>query len=210
MVIVDTRVRIVRLIVDNDESDAVTADLTVSLSSRSSVVLVCIRLLNAKRILKSSYRDAVSVIQILCVWIFVFVVCEEHGIALSAISRLWQGFQDDGNVSKCYNKGRPRVTTPNEDRYIWQLLPKETDGAQHHTCLVRSLQLLVRQFQGRTCTDARFSLQSDSRRTLIWRAPGTHYHQENTIERNHYGGAGWLFWGGIILVVPELTCMLRV
>ena len=37
---------------------------------------------------------------------------------------------------------------------IWQLLPKETDGAQHQTCLVSSLQLPVRQFQGRPCTDA--------------------------------------------------------
>ncbi|GFW03961.1 transposable element Tcb2 transposase [Trichonephila clavipes] len=45
----------------------------------------------------------------------------------------------------------------------------------------------------------RFSLQSNSRRTLIWRAPGTRYHQENTIERHRYGGAGWLVWGGIIL-----------
>ncbi|GFS94286.1 DDE_3 domain-containing protein [Trichonephila clavipes] len=44
-----------------------------------------------------------------------------------------------------------------------------------------------------------FSLQSDSRRTLIWRAPGTRYHQVNTIERHRYGGAGWLVWGGIIL-----------
>ncbi|GFW09852.1 transposable element Tcb1 transposase [Trichonephila clavipes] len=30
--------------------------------------------------------------------------------------------------------------------------------------------------------ESRFSLQSDSRQTLIWRAPGTRYHQENTIE----------------------------
>ncbi|GFV64893.1 HTH_Tnp_Tc3_2 domain-containing protein [Trichonephila clavipes] len=37
--------------------------------------------------------------------------------------------------------------------------------------------------------ESRFSLQSDSHRTLIWRAPGTHYHQENTIERHRYGGA---------------------
>ncbi|GFV50850.1 transposable element Tcb1 transposase [Trichonephila clavipes] len=44
-----------------------------------------------------------------------------------------------------------------------------------------------------------FSLQSDSRRTLIWRARGTRCHQENTIERHRYGGAGWLIWGGIIL-----------
>ncbi|GFU14422.1 uncharacterized protein TNCV_328861 [Trichonephila clavipes] len=72
----------------------------------------------------------------------------------SVISRLWQRFQDYGNVSRCYSTGRPRVTTPNEDRYIWQLLPKETDGAQHQTCLVSSLQLPVRQFHGRPRTDA--------------------------------------------------------
>ncbi|GFX70953.1 transposable element Tcb2 transposase [Trichonephila clavipes] len=47
--------------------------------------------------------------------------------------------------------------------------------------------------------ESRFSSQSDSHRTLIWRAPGTRYHQENTIERHCYGGAGSLIWGGIIL-----------
>ncbi|GFX71729.1 uncharacterized protein TNCV_4131751 [Trichonephila clavipes] len=46
-------------------------------------------------------------------------VSEEFGIAQSDISRLWQRFQDDGNVSRCYSTGRPRVTTPNEDRYIF-------------------------------------------------------------------------------------------
>ncbi|GFW38290.1 transposable element Tc3 transposase [Trichonephila clavipes] len=71
---------------------------------------------------------------------------------------------------------------------IWQLMPRETDGAQHQICLVTSLQL-----------QSRFSLQSDSRRILIWRVPGTRYHPENTIERHRYGGAGWLVWGGIIL-----------
>ncbi|GFW92412.1 uncharacterized protein TNCV_4920411 [Trichonephila clavipes] len=37
-----------------------------------------------------------------------------------------------------------------------------------------------------------FSLQSDSRWILIWRAPGTRYHEENTIERHRYSNAGWL------------------
>ncbi|GFX52521.1 HTH_Tnp_Tc3_2 domain-containing protein [Trichonephila clavipes] len=106
-------------------------------------------------------------------------VSEELGITQMVISRLWQRFQDDGNVSRCYSTGHPRVTTPNEDQYIWQLLPKETDGAQHQTCLV--------------------SLQSNSRQTLIWIAPGTRYHQENTVERHRYGGAEWLVWGGINL-----------
>ncbi|GFY33582.1 transposable element Tc1 transposase [Trichonephila clavipes] len=43
---------------------------------------------------------------------------KELGIAQSVISRLWQRFQDDGNVSRCYSTGRPRVTTPHEDRYL--------------------------------------------------------------------------------------------
>ncbi|GFY00909.1 transposable element Tc3 transposase [Trichonephila clavipes] len=47
--------------------------------------------------------------------------------------------------------------------------------------------------------ESRFSLQSDSRRTLIRSVPGTRYHQENTTERHRFGGAGWLVWGGIIL-----------
>ncbi|GFX33601.1 transposable element Tcb1 transposase [Trichonephila clavipes] len=37
--------------------------------------------------------------------------------------------------------------------------------------------------------ESRFSLQSYSRRTLIWRATGTRYHQENTIVRHRYCGA---------------------
>ncbi|GFV48593.1 transposable element Tcb1 transposase [Trichonephila clavipes] len=43
-------------------------------------------------------------------------VSEELGIAQRVISRLWQHFQDDSNVCRCYSTGRPRVSTPNEDR----------------------------------------------------------------------------------------------
>ncbi|GFV68529.1 transposable element Tcb1 transposase [Trichonephila clavipes] len=43
-------------------------------------------------------------------------IFEELEIAQSVISRLWQRFQDDGNVSRCYSTGRPRVTTLNEER----------------------------------------------------------------------------------------------
>ncbi|GFV07081.1 uncharacterized protein TNCV_4687551 [Trichonephila clavipes] len=46
-------------------------------------------------------------------------VSEELAIAQSVISGLRQRFQDDGNVSRCYSTGRPQVTTPNEDRYIY-------------------------------------------------------------------------------------------
>ncbi|GBL99916.1 hypothetical protein AVEN_19417-1 [Araneus ventricosus] len=80
-------------------------------------------------------------------------VSEELGIAQSVISRLWQRFQDDGNVSRCYSTGRPELQRRMRT-CIWQLLLEETDGGQHETCLVSSLQLPVRQFQGRLCTDA--------------------------------------------------------
>ncbi|GFV12047.1 uncharacterized protein TNCV_669781 [Trichonephila clavipes] len=46
-------------------------------------------------------------------------VSQELGISQSVISRLWQRFQDDSNVRRCYSTGRPRDTTPNEDRYIF-------------------------------------------------------------------------------------------
>ncbi|GFT53306.1 transposable element Tcb1 transposase [Trichonephila clavipes] len=45
-------------------------------------------------------------------------VSEKLEIAQSVISRLWQRFQGDGNVSRCYSTGLPRDTTPNEDRYL--------------------------------------------------------------------------------------------
>ncbi|GFU67706.1 uncharacterized protein TNCV_4327601 [Trichonephila clavipes] len=79
-------------------------------------------------------------------------VSEELGIAHSVISRLLQRFQDNGNVSRCYSTCFPEIQR-RMGTDIWQLLPKETDGAQHQTCLVSSLQLSVRQFQGRPCTD---------------------------------------------------------
>ncbi|GBM35827.1 Transposable element Tc3 transposase [Araneus ventricosus] len=47
--------------------------------------------------------------------------------------------------------------------------------------------------------ESRFSLQSDSRRYLIWREPGTRYHPSNIGERDAYGGGSVCVWGGISL-----------
>ncbi|GFS51030.1 HTH_Tnp_Tc3_2 domain-containing protein [Trichonephila clavipes] len=178
-------------------------------------------------------------------------VSEELGIAQSVISRLWKRFQDDGNVNRCYSTGLPRVTTPNEDRYIYLTVTAKRNRrsttsdlssrqlssatgttvsrqtvyrrlghiglyahrpvrcvpltATHcHLRLTSSREHALCTTQQWSCVmfsdESRFSLQSDSRRALIWRAPGTRYHQENTIERHRYGGAGWLAWKEIILV----------
>ncbi|GFW26800.1 HTH_Tnp_Tc3_2 domain-containing protein [Trichonephila clavipes] len=61
-------------------------------------------------------------------------VSEELGIAQSVISRLWQRFQDDGNVSRCYSTGRPRVTMPNEDRYLAVTAKKKGSTASDLSC----------------------------------------------------------------------------
>ncbi|GFT43487.1 uncharacterized protein TNCV_815321 [Trichonephila clavipes] len=82
-------------------------------------------------------------------------VSKELGIVQSVVSRLWQRFQDDSNVSRRYRTDDPELQhRMRTGKKIWQLLPKETDGAQHQTCLVSSLQLPVREFQGRPCTYA--------------------------------------------------------
>ncbi|GFV09672.1 HTH_Tnp_Tc3_2 domain-containing protein [Trichonephila clavipes] len=159
-------------------------------------------------------------------------VSEELGITHSVISRLWERLQDDGNVSRCYSTGRPRLTPPNEDRYIYLAVTAKRNRKSTASDLSRQLssatgttvsrQTVYKRLghiglyarrpvrcvpltaihcrlqltwsrehalwtqQQWSCVmfsdESRFSLQADSRRTLIWRAPGTCYHQENTIE----------------------------
>ncbi|KFM58076.1 Transposable element Tcb1 transposase, partial [Stegodyphus mimosarum] len=159
--------------------------------------------------------------------------------------KLWQRFQDD--LSRRYSTGRPRVTTPNEDRYFLAVTAKRsrpstasdlsrqlssaTTTISRQTVYRRLRQIGLYARRPVRCVpltathcrlrlawsrehalwtpqqwacvmfsdESRFSLQSDSHRTLIWRAPGTRYHLENIIERHRYGGAGVLVSGGIIL-----------
>ncbi|GBO45847.1 Transposable element Tcb2 transposase [Araneus ventricosus] len=120
-------------------------------------------------------------------------VSEELGIAQSVISRLWQRFQEQTVYRRLGHIGlyarRPVRCVPLSATHCRLRLAWSREHAlwtpQQRSCVMFS-------------DESRFSLQSDSRRTFIWRAPGTRYHQENTIERHRYGGAGWLVWGGII------------
>ncbi|GFX18549.1 HTH_Tnp_Tc3_2 domain-containing protein [Trichonephila clavipes] len=162
-------------------------------------------------------------------------------------------------MSRCYSTGLPRVTTPNEDQYIYLAVTAKRNRRRTASYLSRQLSsatgtTVLKQTVGRrlghiglyarrlvrcvplTAThchlrltwsrehafwtpqqwfcvmfsdEFRFSLQSDARRTLIWRTAGTSYLQENTIDRHRYGGAGWLVWGGIILD-SRTDCMFRV
>ncbi|GBL89041.1 hypothetical protein AVEN_255186-1 [Araneus ventricosus] len=46
--------------------------------------------------------------------------------------------------------------------------------------------------------ESRFTLNSDSRRTFIWREPGTRYLPSNVREIGHYGGGGLMVWAGML------------
>ncbi|GFU74820.1 transposable element Tcb1 transposase [Trichonephila clavipes] len=88
------------------------------------------------------------------------------------IPRLWQRFQDDGNESRCYSIACPRVTTPNEDRYL------AVTAKRNRRSTVSDL----------SCQLSSATESADSR-----------YQQGNTIERQRLGLAGWFVWGRIIL-----------
>ncbi|GFU18171.1 hypothetical protein TNCV_2033291 [Trichonephila clavipes] len=45
-------------------------------------------------------------------------VAAEFGIAHSIVSRLWRQFQTTGTAIRAFSSGRPRGTTPADDRYI--------------------------------------------------------------------------------------------
>ncbi|GFW12713.1 transposable element Tcb1 transposase [Trichonephila clavipes] len=95
-------------------------------------------------------------------------VAAEFGIAHSIVSRLWRQFQTTGTAIRWFSSGRPRGTTPADDRYI----------------------VLHRRRH-----ESRFSLSSDSHRILIWRERGSRNHPSNINERDRYGGRGVLVWG---------------
>ncbi|KFM59549.1 Transposable element Tcb1 transposase, partial [Stegodyphus mimosarum] len=115
-------------------------------------------------------------------------VSDELGIPQSVISRLWQRFHNDGNIG-LYAR-RPVRCVPLTATHCRLRL-----GWSREHALWTSQQWACVMFSD----ESRFSLQSDSRRTFIWRAPGTRYQQENITDQHRYGGAGVLVWGGLIL-----------
>ncbi|GFV39934.1 transposable element Tcb1 transposase [Trichonephila clavipes] len=134
-------------------------------------------------------------------------VAAEFGIAHSIVSRLWRQFQTTGTAIRGFSSGRPRGTTPADDRYI--VLQARRNRRQTAEEIARhTTQATGRPISQKTarwwsvCTtpyESRFSLSSDSHRILIWRERGSRNHPSNIIERDRYGGRGVLVWGGIML-----------
>ncbi|GFV59092.1 transposable element Tcb1 transposase [Trichonephila clavipes] len=102
---------------------------------------------------------------------------EELGITQSVISRLWQRFQDDGNLPVRQFQGRP-VYRRLGHIGLYARRPVRCVQLTATHCRLRlnwSREHVSWTPQLWSCfmfsDDSRFSLQSDSRRTLIWRAP---------------------------------------
>ncbi|GFX44346.1 transposable element Tcb2 transposase [Trichonephila clavipes] len=135
-------------------------------------------------------------------------VAEEFGIAHSIVSRLWRQFQTTGTAIREFSSGRPRGTTPSDDRYI--VLQARRNRRQTAGEIARHTTQATRRPWPEDCTvvvclhdarydESRFSWSSDSHRILIRRERGSRNHPSNIIERDRYGGRGVLVWGGIML-----------
>ncbi|GFS60039.1 transposable element Tcb2 transposase [Trichonephila clavipes] len=116
-----------------------------------------------------------------------------------------------GTAIRGFSSGRPRGTTPADDRYIVlqaRRNMRQTAGeiARHRRLDDRYRVLpwpedctVVVCLHDALYDESRFSLSSDSHRILIWRERGSRNHPSNIIERDRYGGRGVLVWGGIML-----------
>ncbi|GFT30049.1 transposable element Tcb2 transposase [Trichonephila clavipes] len=132
-------------------------------------------------------------------------VAAEFGIAHSIVSRLWRQFQTTGTAIRGFSSGRPRGTTPADDRYIVlqaRRNRRQTAGEiARHTTQVTGRPIsrftVARRLHGGD--ESRFSLSSDSHRILIWRERGSRNHPSNIIERDRYGGRDVLVWEGIMI-----------
>ncbi|GFV39964.1 transposable element Tc3 transposase [Trichonephila clavipes] len=106
-------------------------------------------------------------------------------VSRSVVQRLWDQYQSEDSVSRRPVPGRPRATTPAEDRF--QLFRHE--GEEPLLC--------------RSSLQTTFKHQEEEspqlRCKIVFTMQRTRYHQSNTVERHSYRGGGILVWAGISL-----------
>ncbi|GFW85188.1 transposable element Tc3 transposase [Trichonephila clavipes] len=121
-------------------------------------------------------------------------VARRLNVSRSVVQRLWDQYQSEDSVSRRPVPGRPRATTPAEDRFL------ALSARRRRTTTVPQLVADHFQASGRriSATTVRNRLHNAGR-LLIWREQRTRYHQSNTVERHSYRGGGILVWAGISL-----------
>ncbi|GFT29794.1 transposable element Tcb2 transposase [Trichonephila clavipes] len=126
-------------------------------------------------------------------------------MCLVATQRLWDQYQSEDSVSRRPVPGRPRATTPAEDRFLALSARRRRTTtvpqlvADHFQASGRRISATTVRNRLHNADESRFTMESDSGRLLIWREQCTRYHQSNTVERHSYRGGGILVWAGISL-----------
>ncbi|GFV85182.1 uncharacterized protein TNCV_4172351 [Trichonephila clavipes] len=145
-----------------------------------------------------------------------------HTLSRSVNQRLWEQYQSEDSVSRRPVPGRPRATTPAEDRFLALSATKE----KNHYCAAARCRPLssirkknLRYYGAKSSSTMQVYMQEDqlcafpstddsegtayagqeNMASTIWREQRTRYHQSNTVERHSYRGGGILVWAGISL-----------
>ncbi|GFV56222.1 transposable element Tcb1 transposase [Trichonephila clavipes] len=123
-------------------------------------------------------------------------VAAEFGIAHIIVSRLWRQFQTTGTAIRKFSSGRPRGTTPADDRRLQggglfarrpvRCVPLTAAHRRRRSLWYREQRNWRDNEWGRVLftDESRFSLSSDSHRILIWRERGSRNHPSNIIDRD--------------------------
>ncbi|GFV13834.1 transposable element Tcb2 transposase [Trichonephila clavipes] len=96
-------------------------------------------------------------------------------VSRSVVHRLWNKYQTESSVSRRH--------VPDHSVTSGRRISASTVQSRVHNSSLY----------------ARFTLESDSGRLLIWRERSTRDHQSNTVERHSYRGGGIMVWAGISL-----------
>ncbi|GFV21457.1 uncharacterized protein TNCV_3180461 [Trichonephila clavipes] len=122
-------------------------------------------------------------------------------VSRSVVQRLWDQYQSEDSVSRRPVPGRPRATTPAEDRFL-ALRHEGEEPLQSRSSLQTTFSIRkknLRYYGAKSSSTMQVCMQEDQLRLLIWWEQRTRYHQSNTVERHSYRGGGILVWAGISL-----------
>ncbi|GFX94522.1 transposable element Tcb2 transposase [Trichonephila clavipes] len=144
-------------------------------------------------------------------------VADSVGVARSVVARLWNRFQETGNVrrrpgaaAKTVALGhRTKGVQPNSTYRLHEggfyarrpmvcipLTPRHRVARRRWAAEHRDWE--QHDWSQVLFTDeSRFSLERDTRHVLVWRDRGTRNNPAFVRERSQYRRAGWMVWGGI-------------
>ncbi|KAJ4428575.1 hypothetical protein ANN_24619 [Periplaneta americana] len=128
----------------------------------------------------------------------------------SIVSRLWRKFQETQSIAYRPREGRPRKTTPGQDRRLHDIglyarRPLKTPAlCPHHRGArarwARAHENWTRGQWTRTLfsDEVRMGLHPDNNSIHVWRRTGERNHPSMTVERHQQFGGSILFWAGVM------------